>query len=249
MFPHVPHEGSAYRQGMTQMRALGTARLSPEATPWVPVRRPDHAAPDGHHRPRLARIRDALASAGVRRPRVLRGPRTETPFDAPRLSTPRLTLRAYRTSDADDWFALQSEPSVTEFLPWPERDRQSSARHLRDRTRHTRLWQADDFLALALEHEGRVIGDVSLHLRSVSAATRSVEIGWVLHPSFSGSGFATEAASRVLRFAFEEVGARHVTVVTDARNTRSVALARRLGFEEQQSARRGAPESVFRLER
>lgn len=242
---------------MTQTRVLGSAPFSP-ASPWSPTHRADHAGQAGQAaqagtservRPRIARIRDTLASAGLRRPRFLRGARTEVPFDAPLLRTPRLTLRAYRPSDTDDWFALQSEPSVIEFLPWPERDRRSSARHLRDRTRHTRLWQADDFLALALEHEGRVIGDVSLHLRSVSAATRSVEIGWVLHPSFSGSGFAAEAASRVLRFAFEEVRARRVIAVTDARNTRSVALARRLGFVEQHAARRGAPESVWQLDR
>jgi len=233
MFPYPPHEGAAYGRGMTQMRAIRTAHFSPVA-PALPIT--------------PARLREALASAGVRRPRILRGARTEVPFDARRLRTPRLTLRAYRMGDADDWFALQSEPSVIEFLPWPERDRRSSARHLRDRTRHTRLWQADDFLALALEHEGRVIGDVSLHLRSVPATTRSVEIGWVLHPSFSGAGFATEAASRVLQFAFDEVRARRITAVTDARNTRSVALARRLGFREQHSARHGAPESVFHLE-
>ncbi len=247
MFAHAPHVRAAYRQGMTQMRAIGTA------APWKPAIRPDHGV-SGHalsnerRRTLLARLKDALASAGVRRPRVLRGARTEVPFDAPLIRTDRLTLRAYRPDDVDDWYALQSEPSVTEFLPWPERDRRSSARHLRDRTRHTRLWQADDFLALAIEHDGRVIGDISLHLRSVSAATRSVEIGWVMHPQFGGAGYATEAASRVLRFAFDVVGAQRVTAVTDARNLRSVALAKRLGFRELQAARRGAPESVFLLE-
>jgi RimJ/RimL family protein N-acetyltransferase len=183
----------------------------------------------------LRRVRDRLASAGIHRPRLARGERTETPFDAPSIRTARLLLRPHRMPDAAEWFALQSEPAVREFLPWPERDARSSARHLRDRTRHTRLWQADDFLALAVEKDGHLIGDVSLHLRTVAAASRSVEIGWVLHPSFSGHGYATEATEALLAFAYDVVGARWVTAVTDARNAASLALARRLGFVEVRS--------------
>ncbi len=222
---------------MTSSRALD------QPTRWAPTRavhparptRPARSARPAHPFP-LAPLRDRLASAGIRRPRVLRGPRTETPFDAPRIRTERLLLRPHRTADAADWFALQSEPAVRAFLPWPERDRASSARHLRDRTRHTRLWQKDDFLALAIERDGRLIGDVSLHLRSVGAAERSAEIGWVLHPSAGGRGYATEAASALLDFAYDVVGARWVTAVTDARNAPSLALARRLGFVEVRSA-------------
>jgi RimJ/RimL family protein N-acetyltransferase len=178
------------------------------------------------------RLREALASRGVRRPRMLRGPRLPSPVDAPRIRIPRLELRPHEMGDADDWFALQSQESVTRFLPWPKRSSRQSARHLADRTRHTRLWQADDFLALAIVKDGRLIGDVSAHLRTVDAAGRSLEIGWVIHPAFGGEGYATEAADALLDFAFDVVGARFVTAVTDHRNRRSSALARRLGFVE-----------------
>ncbi|GLK16861.1 GNAT family N-acetyltransferase [Herbiconiux flava] len=191
----------------------------------------------------LPAVKDALASAGLHRPRALRGERIEHPVDAPVLRTERLVLRPHRFTDADaaDWLDLQSEPAVREFLPWPERDARRSARHLRDRTRHTRLWQADDFLALAVELDGHVIGDVSLHLRSVAASTRTVEMGWVVHPSLGGRGYATEAAAALLEFAVTTVGAQRVTAVTDARNTRSVALAKRLGLVAQTARAAGDP--------
>lgn len=224
---------------MTQIKALGYR------SPWAhATSRPAPVAIPLH-----TRAKEALASAGIRRPRFVRGARTETPFDAPRLRTDRLLLRPHRLDDAEDWYDLQSEPSVSQFLPWPERDRRASLRHLRDRTRHTRLWQADDFLALAVEQGGRVIGDVSLHLRSVAPENRELEIGWVMHPAHSGRGLATEAARGILDFAFDTVGARTVTAVTDARNTRSVALAKRLGFSELAKARHSSPDSVLVLHR
>ncbi|MBF4571596.1 GNAT family N-acetyltransferase [Herbiconiux sp. VKM Ac-1786] len=192
----------------------------------------------------LPALKETLASAGLRRPRFVRGERIEHPVDAPVLRTERLLLRPHRVTEADaaDWHDLQSEPAVREFLPWPEHDRRRSERHLRDRTRHTRLWQADDFLALAVELDGHVIGDVSLHLRRVAASGRTVEMGWVVHPSLGGRGYATEAAAALLGFALTTVGAQRVTAVTDARNTRSVALAKRLGLVAQTARASGDPE-------
>lgn len=172
----------------------------------------------------------AHAVPGLHRPRLLRGTKLPNPVDAPRIDTDRLTLRPHRLTDADAWFALQSDPRTVRYITWDLRNRDESYQHLRTRTRQTRLWQADDFLALAVEHQGALIGDVSLHLRTVEAEQRSAEVGWVLHPEHGGHGFATEAADAMVRFALEDLAANTVTAVIDRRNERSVALARRLGF-------------------
>lgn len=166
----------------------------------------------------------------LRRPRFLRGASLERAVDAPVISTARLILRPHRISDADDWCRIQSSPEVLQYLQWPKRDRPSSRRHLEHRTRHTQLRQTDDFLALAIDLDGRLIGDVSLHLRTVSAATRSVEIAWLLDPRVLGHGYATEAAVAVLDLAFHTVEAKWVTALVQSDNTRSLALAERLSF-------------------
>lgn len=176
----------------------------------------------------------AALSAGIRRPRFLRGPSLETPFDAPVLRTPRLVLRPHTLSgaDTDTWYELQSHPEVRRFLEWPARTRSESRAHLRDRTRHTRLWQTDDFLALAIDVDGTLIGDVSLHLRTVAAATRMVEMGWVLHPRHEGHGYATEAAIALLQTAFQNLEVKLALAVINTDNHRSSRLATRLGFQE-----------------
>ena len=176
--------------------------------------------------------RVAAHALGVRKPRVLRGERLEEPLLALIVRTARLELRPHRMSDAADWYAIQSNPAVLRYLAWPMRNEAESRRHLRDRVRHSRLEQADDFLALGIEKDGILIGDVSLHLRDVASEARAAEIGWVLNPDFGGKGYATEAADALLRLAFGRLGARFVTAEIEPGNERSIALAKRLGFVE-----------------
>lgn len=166
------------------------------------------------------------------RPRFLRGACLETPVDARPILTERLELRPHRLEDVEEWHTLVSTPRIIRYMSWPKRDYAAARRHLRDRTRHTRLWQADDFFALAVTHDERLIGDVSLRLRSVNSEMRAVEVGWVLAPEQQGKGYATEAVRAILDLAFEEVGARMAMAVIDEANASSLALARRLGFDE-----------------
>lgn len=177
-----------------------------------------------------AGIGSSALAARLRRPRFLRGPYLERAVDATLLATARLTLRPHRVADADAWHRLQSNPDVVRYMSWGIRSRAQSREHLAARSHHTKLWQTDDFLALAIEHDGALIGDVSLQLRSVDHDVRSVEMGWVMDPAYQGQGYASEAARAVLDIAFTQVDARFVTVVIDRRNERSVALAERLGF-------------------
>lgn len=167
-----------------------------------------------------------------KKPRLLRGPRLPRPVDATVLTTPRLTLRPYRMDDFHAWLRLHRQPQTTSYLQWPESDLGAIREHLRARTRQTRLWQTDDFLALAIEVDGEFAGEVSLHLRSVRAGTRMVEAGWVLDRKFTGRGLATEAAAALLDFAFGTVEAKIAIAVIDPENVGSIAVAERLGFQQ-----------------
>lgn len=171
-------------------------------------------------------------AAGIRRPRFLRGERMANPVDARRIRTRRLVLRPHRLADAPAWFALQDDKAVTEFLSWPARDEAQSLEHLRHRTRHTRLLQVDDFLALGVELDGLLIVDVSLHLRTVGAGLRAAEVGWVQSPDFGHRGFATEAVNPMLDLAIDELESKWVYAVIRPGNTPALALATRLGFVE-----------------
>jgi RimJ/RimL family protein N-acetyltransferase len=61
------------------------------------------------------------------------------------------------------------------------------------------------------------------------------ELGWALYAGFEGRGIAYEAAHRARRYAYEDLGFDTLTSNIVPGNTRSVALAERLGawFERE----------------
>lgn len=169
----------------------------------------------------------------LRRRARRRGPRIRAIYRARVVTTSRLTLRPYLAHDAEDWYSIQSDPQVLEYLGWPVRSRRQSAVHLRHRTRHTVLSFDGDFLALAVVHAGQLIGDVSLHLRGRGPEPEGAEIGWILGSEWTGRGFAAEAAAALLEVAFTELGVRWVIAAIHPQNERSIRLAQRLRFEAE----------------
>ncbi len=61
------------------------------------------------------------------------------------------------------------------------------------------------------------------------------ELGWVVFDGFEGRGIAYEAAERARRYAYEDLGLTTLTSNIVPGNTRSIALAERLGcwFERE----------------
>lgn len=167
---------------------------------------------------------------------------TALPFDATvatPIQTERLTLRPLTVADADDVFAYQERADVVEHLPWLVRNREESLEHTTTRSATTRLENDGDALVLAMElpaaggpgTPSRVIGDLSLFLRSVENA--QLEVGWVLHPEFHGKGYASEATTALLELCFSTLGAHRVRAELAPENTASGALCRRLGMRHE----------------
>ncbi len=143
------------------------------------------------------------------------------------IRTQRLVLRRARAGDAEAMHAVLSDPAAMRY--W------SSLPHVS--LEETRAWLAgmidtppglgDDFI---IEHDGRLIGK--------AGCWRLPEIGFILHPSCWGQGFAHEAMSAVIPRLFERYPIPELVADVDPRNKRSLALLARLGFEEVRRASR-----------
>jgi RimJ/RimL family protein N-acetyltransferase len=154
-------------------------------------------------------------------------------FSDREIHTERLILRPFRPGDIDRLADWQSRPEVARYLYWEPRSRAEAEAQLAKRMTEPRLEGDDDCVALGVERrdDGLLLGDASIWLRS--ADHRQVEIGYVFHPDAGGKGYATETARALADFAFTELRAHRVYARTDARNTASAALLRRLGMRQE----------------
>jgi RimJ/RimL family protein N-acetyltransferase len=94
-----------------------------------------------------------------------------------------------------------------------------------------------------------VVGDVIL--KPVPRPSGEIEAGWHLARAHWGKGYATEAARRIVAHAFGTLGLDEVVSDIAVANTRSQAVARRLGMTPipPQIERLGILHDVWRLRR
>lgn len=147
------------------------------------------------------------------------------------IRTERLVLRLHTPADLDDVYAYQSDPEVARYQLYEPRTREQVAEKSADWATANTLAKNDDYLQLALDLDGRVIGSIYFVLKRVD--DELAEIGWALHRDFHGKGYAFEAASATLDLAFSTIGLHRVTAELDPRNTPSIALCKRLGMREE----------------
>ena len=153
------------------------------------------------------------------------------PLSAFPLSTPRLTLRLHEQRDADALQRIYSRADVARYLleePWTRED---AARHISERMPKVGVDGGSGALALIVEHDRRVIGDVQLWL--TDDTRRVAEIGWVLDPAYGGRGLAGEAVRALLDLAFAHYGLHRVAAQMDERNTASARLAECVGMRRE----------------
>jgi RimJ/RimL family protein N-acetyltransferase len=143
------------------------------------------------------------------------------------LRTPRLNLRAIVESDFGMHQLLFSNPLVVRYLYDEVLEGAALRTHF-----EKRFWQGPgsegEWANLAVEHDGRFIGEVGICL--LERVTNTAEVGYVFLPECSGHGLASEAVQEVVSFCFEFWNVHRVIARLDARNDRSARLCERLGF-------------------
>lgn len=145
----------------------------------------------------------------------------------------RVRLRPLVDADVDAMVVYRGDPDVCRFLPFEPQ----SPDDIRERIGHlfggTSLEGERGGVVLAIERrdDAAVVGDLVLFHLDVASGT--AEIGWVVSPAAAGRGLATEAVRALVDTAFSVYGLRRLVARIDADNTRSIALAERLGMRRE----------------
>jgi RimJ/RimL family protein N-acetyltransferase len=150
------------------------------------------------------------------------------------ITTERLSLRSFRPEDVDDVLSYRSLPEVVRYVPGEPKTREQVTDMVAHSATAGLLDDKHPHLTLAVDLEGRVVGDVMLGLDGLDGADgKQVELGWILAPDVHGRGYATEAANALLGVAFGELGAHRVWARLEPANTSSSRICERLGMRRE----------------
>ncbi|HEY8298115.1 MAG TPA: GNAT family N-acetyltransferase [Candidatus Baltobacteraceae bacterium] len=143
------------------------------------------------------------------------------------IETARTILRGWNDDDVESWAQMNADPRVMEFFPSTyarERSIASAATMRAELERDGYGW-----FVVELKDRMPFAGVIALQPVPFEARfTPAKEIGWRFLPAAWGHGYATEAASAAMRFAFEELGWDQVVALTARINVPSQRVMERL---------------------
>lgn len=141
-------------------------------------------------------------------------------------------IRLLELRHAEELFAAveRNRAHIERWLEWPSRT--------------TSVDDVKAFLQMALAQfaagdgfqagiwlDGRISGGIGLH--KINWLDRNVEIGYWLDAGAQGRGIVTEACHAVLNYCFREIKLHRVGIRCAVENTKSCAIAERLGFTRE----------------
>jgi RimJ/RimL family protein N-acetyltransferase len=146
------------------------------------------------------------------------------------VQTPRLLLRVPDVGDATALMGIFWDPEVVErkqvTLLEPPGGFDLAAKNTKDMVRQWELRGYGQW-SVVEKATGQVIGCVGFY--HPTDAWPGVDLGWVLHRSRWGQGFATEAASAALLWAWRDTQIDHVISLIAPDDRRSIRIALKIG--------------------
>ena len=154
------------------------------------------------------------------------------------LTTSRLRLEPFADHHLEGLHEMNARPEVMRYISGQPETREQTLAYI---ARVKRCWAAwgTSWWALIHQDSGRVAGAGCIqYLRREAAIPEDLntlrnnplEIGWRLHPDFWHQGLASEAATRMTAFAFENLAAAELLAVRHPDNLPSGAVMDKLGM-------------------
>jgi [ribosomal protein S5]-alanine N-acetyltransferase len=145
------------------------------------------------------------------------------------LFTPRLTLREFRLDDFASFRELETHPSTNHYETTCP-DESAIRKYLESAQSDALQTPRVRYRFAVVLLDDKVHGRVTLTL--INASIREWEIGWAIHPDLWGAGIATEAAHRLLEFAFHELHSHRVVAFSHAKNLASIRVMKKLEMQQ-----------------
>jgi ribosomal-protein-alanine N-acetyltransferase len=147
------------------------------------------------------------------------------------LETERLFLRRLNENDANEVFALRSNPEIMKYIPRP------LAKTKEDALAHITLIneKIEDNTGInwgiTIKGNDKIIGIIG-HYR-IQPENHRAEIGYMSLPEYYGKGFITEAIKVVVEYGFEQMNLHSIEAVIDPENKPSERVLQKNVFVKE----------------
>ncbi|MBQ4509939.1 MAG: GNAT family N-acetyltransferase [Clostridia bacterium] len=146
----------------------------------------------------------------------------------PRFESERLKFRAIKRGDLEDIFEYSNNSQTSQYLLWSP---------------HQNIFVTQEFIdivlskyksgeyhdwAIVLKKSNKMIGTCGF--TRIDEDNKTIEIGYVINPTYWGNGYATEAVNAILEFAFTELDINRVEARFMAGNDASLTVMKKVGM-------------------
>lgn len=120
------------------------------------------------------------------------------------LETERLILRPWREADAESLYEYAKDPDIGPIAGWPPH---TSVEHSRNVI--SKFLSKPETYAVCLKSGNKAVGSISLFSpdeANMNISGNECELGFWIGKPFWGNGYIPEAAKRLIRHGFEDLG-------------------------------------------
>jgi [ribosomal protein S5]-alanine N-acetyltransferase len=145
------------------------------------------------------------------------------------LTGKRIMLREF---EEEDWKAVHkyaSQEIVSQYQPWGPNTEKETIAYVHEAMNEAKINPRVRFAFAIVETQSEeMIGAGELFIRS--STNREGEIGYIIHPAYWGSGYATEAANMLFNFGFSTLKLHRIFATCDPRNKASEKVLKKIGM-------------------
>ncbi|MBE9167054.1 GNAT family N-acetyltransferase [Pleurocapsales cyanobacterium LEGE 06147] len=145
------------------------------------------------------------------------------------LETQRLILREFQQEDLCQLAPILANPQVMKFSPTGILSFQQTRTKING---FIASYKKNGFgkWAVIFKESNRLIGYCGIAVEQIDNVDER-ELGYRLDPAFWGRGLATEAASIVIQYGFEQLRFPHILGIVERENMASVRVLEKLGMK------------------
>lgn len=144
------------------------------------------------------------------------------------LTTDRCEVRETTMNDADSFYEIYKEPSITRYMEDLYDDKAAEVAYIQDYIKNVYAFYGYGMWTVLEKNSGKVIGRAGISWREGFDVP---ELGFVIAVPYQHQGYAYEVCKAILEYGKMELGFTRIQVLIMSENESSKALCRKLGFK------------------